>query len=107
MDMVEKVARALCEDTLRRWRTPIAMKAEPWREFIPAARAAIAAMREPTEEMLAAGATADWVGECESRAGLSILPSEAQEWSDEADEYVTVTRPGIWPKMIEAALRTG
>lgn len=44
--MVERVARALCDDTLKRWRTPIAMKREPWKEFIPAARAAIEAMRD-------------------------------------------------------------
>lgn len=53
MDMIEKVARALCDDTLKRWRSPIALRAEPWRGFIPAARAAIEAMREPTEEMKA------------------------------------------------------
>ena len=58
MDMVEKVARALCDDTLTRWRSPIALKPEPWREFIPAAHAAIEAMREPTETMRHSGACA-------------------------------------------------
>jgi len=50
-EMIERVARALCDDTLKRWRSPIGVQSEPWREFIPAARAAIEAMREPTDEM--------------------------------------------------------
>lgn len=53
--MVERVARALCDDTMKRWRSPVFMKSEPWKEFIPAARGAIEAMRVPTEAMLEAG----------------------------------------------------
>jgi hypothetical protein len=49
-EMVERVARALCDDTLKRWRSPIGVKSEPWREFIPAARAAIEAMRAPGDD---------------------------------------------------------
>lgn len=55
MDMREKIARALCDDTLSRWRSPIALHAEPWREFLPAADAVLDAMREPTEDMVVAG----------------------------------------------------
>lgn len=40
--LVEKVARALCDDTLKRWRSPIALQREPWKEFEPAARAVVA-----------------------------------------------------------------
>lgn len=53
--MVERVARALCEDTLSRWRSPLGVQDEPWREFIPAARAAIEAMRDATVPMFQAG----------------------------------------------------
>jgi len=53
--MVERVARALCDDTMLRWRSPLAMQADAWREFVPAARAAIEAMREPTDAMVMAG----------------------------------------------------
>lgn len=57
MDMVEKVARVIHE------------QAEPWDAFdvdrvlwIKIARAAIAAMREPTDEMLDAGSAAHPAG---------------------------------------------
>ena len=53
----------------------------------------IKAMREPTEAMVVAGTLADWVGEAESREGLSIMPN---------DDYGTPI--GIWPEMIDAAL---
>jgi hypothetical protein len=49
--MVERVAKAMAEPYMWVVRTPAALKREPWREFIPAARAAIEAMREPTEAM--------------------------------------------------------
>lgn len=52
--MIERIARALCDDTLSRWRSPIALQAEPWREFIPAARAVLQAIREPSVEQLIA-----------------------------------------------------
>lgn len=58
--MVERVAKALAADTMKRWRSPVFMKDEPWREFIPAARAAIEVMREPTEEMIEAGGEANY-----------------------------------------------
>ncbi len=58
--MIERVARALCDDTLKRWRSPIGVKSEPWREFIPAARAAIEAMREPTYAMKFADDVKAW-----------------------------------------------
>ena len=57
--IIERVARALCDDTLKRWRSPIALKTEPWREFVPAARAAIEAMRAPTDDMARAGFSSD------------------------------------------------
>lgn len=53
--MIEKVAKAMAEPYMWVARTPAALKREPWREFIPAARAAIEAMREPTEAMVQAG----------------------------------------------------
>ena len=56
--------------------------------------------KEPTDEMLVAGKAADWVGECESRAGCSILPSEYIDYSE--DDPVKKTRPGIWCAMIAA-----
>lgn len=49
--------------------------------------------KEPTPEMIAAGTAADWVGEVEGRAGLSIMPVES--------DYVS--SPGIWPAMIAKA----
>ena len=62
-DLIERVARAICAvakgpeyadvecygETGERWRPW-------WHVFIPEARAAIAAMREPTEAMVTAGA---------------------------------------------------
>ena len=42
MPMIERVARSLAE----------ALGSDDWRSLAPAARAAVAAMREPTPEML-------------------------------------------------------
>lgn len=51
MNMVEKVAKALCEfDTGKDW---------SWENHKCQAEVAIAAMREPTEEMVKAGADGD------------------------------------------------
>lgn len=70
---IEAIARKLCDDTLKRWRSPFGVKAEPWREFIPAAQAALTAIteagfsivpNEPTEAMIDAGCAAYWpIGE--------------------------------------------
>lgn len=54
--------------------------------------------REPTPEMLEAGKIADWVGDIESRAGLSIMPDE--DWQGHK-------RPGIWRAMLAAAPKRG
>jgi len=56
----------------------------------PLVSSIIAAMREPTSEMVEAGTEADWVGENEDRAGWSINPSEHG--------------PGVWQAMVDAAL---
>ena len=50
MTMIERVARALAPQSL--------LPEHMWREFVEPARAAIEAMREPTEEMRIAGDTA-------------------------------------------------
>ena len=52
-DMVEKVARALCA---QQWPEFTQVQIDHgWTKFIPAARAAIQAMREPSEAMISAG----------------------------------------------------
>ena len=48
MDIVEKVARAICKE----W---FLGSERTWQNFLPAARAAIEAMRSPTETMAIAG----------------------------------------------------
>lgn len=53
--MRERIARTLCDDTLSRWRSPIALHDEPWKEFLPAADAVLAAMRTPTAYMVDMG----------------------------------------------------
>jgi hypothetical protein len=66
-EMVERVARALCreigipEDALTTDRNDVDLeRAIPcWQHQLPKARAAIAAMREPTIEMLNAGLVGD------------------------------------------------
>lgn len=63
--------------------------------------------REPTPEMIAAGEAADWVGEVEGRAGLSIVPDIVPEYVyDDATGYLSglgeIHRPGIWRAMIAA-----
>lgn len=71
--------------------------------LLASARAAIEAMREPTEAMISAGKDADWVGEVESRAGFSIMPDNTPDWNSDDDQAV-ISRPGIWQAMIAAAL---
>lgn len=83
MTVIERVAMALCDDTLSRWRSPIALQAEPWREFIPAARAVLQAIREPSERMVEAG----W--------------KVVEEWR-EVDDRLFVTE--VLQAMIDAAL---
>ena len=77
--MVERVARAICRAT---------HPDMPWDrviEFYPQARAAIAAMREPTEAML----------------------DEAERWTFYCEECKesTIHRDRVWAAMIEAALK--
>lgn len=58
MTMVERVARALClqEGEDPNQETPYHPKVTHlWQHYVPSARAAIEAMREPTREMLAVG----------------------------------------------------
>lgn len=65
-EMIERVARAIC--------TGAGDYSGPWQDFIPEARAAILAMREPTEAVLDAGPPSPYMD------------------------------PEIWAKMIDAAL---
>ena len=58
---------------------------------------------DPTEEMIEAGAAADWVGEVEGRAGLSIVPDTEMQWDASQDDYIEVQRPGIWAAMLAKA----
>lgn len=53
MDMIEKVARAICA-TIEPDFSDVAHIDATWDEYIPEARAAIEAMREPTEDMIQA-----------------------------------------------------
>lgn len=104
MKMVEKVARAIfdlasVDDVTLPWERVTEGNRELHREW---ARAAIRAMREPTEAMIAAGTKADWVGEIESRAGDAILATERPNYLD--PENKDYDRTGIWPAMIDAAL---
>ena len=93
-EMVERVAESLFVQHY--FPAPALWDGEPEQRkqfYRDMARAAIKAMREPTEAMIVAGTLADWVGEAESREGLSIMPN---------DDYGTPI--GIWPEMIDAAL---
>lgn len=114
-DMVERVARAIAQEILRQdgHAGPVVFDAGPlaWSyvdqghvDFGLIASAAIEAMRVPTEAMVDAGTSADWVGEAETRAGLSIMPDSVPDWNSDDDRAVIV-RPGIWPAMIDAALK--
>jgi len=81
LSLGERVAKAMAEPYMWVVRTPAALKREPWREFIPAARAAIAAMREPTPEMIEAF------------------------WSGLDDHYPTDENiPKCWAAMVDVAL---
>ena len=63
--MVERVARALAVNMFGR------DSEEGWRQLEGAARAAIAAMREPTEAMLVAGD--DWLTNADCRTEASAV----------------------------------
>lgn len=72
-EMVERVARAICQP-------PVGDYSGDWRDFIPEARAAIEAMREPTEGMLEAGS--DRLGDnadqlCDTDAGAALVTYHA------------------------------
>jgi hypothetical protein len=87
--MIERVARAICVasglDPDRPFSSSnYSKETEPqefaWHEYLPEARAAINAMREPTEAMEDAGNSATYI------------------WIDE-------TSADVWPRMIDAALK--
>jgi hypothetical protein len=55
-DMIERVARAMCEQCAAEFGGPVKLEESPAREaWISSARAAIEAMHEPTEAMEMAG----------------------------------------------------
>lgn len=62
------------------------------------------ALREPTEAMIQAGTAADWVGEEEDRAGLSIMPNQEITFDENGDPFSRL-RPGIWAAMIDKAMQ--
>lgn len=78
-DMIEKVARALHQDGVDN---------PDWKAWVPQARAAIAAMREPTDEM--------------KSAGDSMMP----HFADTAGTFVTGydVAGEVWTAMADAAL---
>lgn len=106
-EMVEIVARALAWERTTFWihhdgDDRIAIIDREWPKYVKDARAAIAALREPTEGMVRAGERADWVGEVESRAGRSIVPATGDD--RELAESLGCTLDGIWVAMCDAAL---
>jgi hypothetical protein len=78
--MVERVARALCAST----GSSELVVAHSWRAFEAHARAALAAMREPTDEMLHAGFLADEDDRMNGGEGIEPLKSAWQAMIDEA-----------------------
>lgn len=90
-EMVERVARALAAQSFEAAGNdkpgPSAAAERRWPHFVPQARTAIEAMREPTEAMLRASPL----------IGTGIT---------EKGDWATNTRPAqaVWPAMIDAAL---
>jgi hypothetical protein len=83
MDMVERVARAIHRIEGEKPNTsPFPDYSDDWRDYTPQARAAIEAMRVPTDEMVKAG-----------EEGINSLPALPGHYA----EY-------CWPAMIDAAL---
>ena len=89
-DMVERVARALCRvDSHPENAT---MDGKPlWMDYIPEARAAIEAMREPTGAMAKAG------------AGAELTTSYGGEYNT-FDYLSGENAADVWRDMIDAAL---
>jgi len=82
-EMIERVARALCrqyelDDGFSPEQADRAAAGDMHRNFIKAARATIEAMREPTDEMLAAGCAGDQEGSfSKSRMDWQAMIDEA------------------------------
>ena len=86
-EMIERVARALEADYIRTSGVRLDMNPS-WAPFRQSARAAIEAMREPTDKMLTAGGSVD--------AGHA--------WSPKKE---LVASPGsVWTAMIDEALKS-
>lgn len=95
--MKERVARAICRQTLIDlnsvfgcWQSDAALDAQveaKWREYEREAAAAIAAMREPTEEMLEAGRRANELTDS-NKLGLRYVSPD-----------------GAWRAMIDEAMK--
>ena len=89
MDMIERVARAIYAESYRRCcngESP-APDDESWESYIGEARAAIEAMRKPTEEMREAGFASIEIVETSYGAGIPLSAPEK-----------------VWSAMIDAAL---
>lgn len=98
MDMVEKVAQAVC---LTQWGGYPMERGEreawpQWAQALKVARAAIEAMREPTEAMIAAGAWSNygWTREQSIERGKEAV----------YDEYAS-NAASIYRDIIDAALK--
>lgn len=71
----ERLAKALCNDILSRWRSPIALYRDPWNEFLPAADAILALM-------------ADWLCpkcQCQTNGSDGVVSCPNCGWSEEDD----------------------
>jgi len=86
-EMIERVARAIAADNVR--------GNSNWQDWLVEARAAIEAMREPTEKMWDAGA-ADLYGVSREKAIEYAKEDKFESDGRKADE--------IWRAMIDAAL---
>ncbi len=89
-DKLEEVARAICAEQGRSWGAADASAHDRWRDL---ARAAIEAMREPTDEMCAAADSLDVVNK-----GVLITPTPYRAWQAMID--AALSPPGV---MIEIA----
>jgi hypothetical protein len=108
MEMIERVARAICMETGRMGDAlPIEMQRvdRDWRDHIKSAQAAIEAMREPTENMLMAGMEAALKENSEYLDGIS---HNSHSWSA---VHVALgnskTASAVFQAMVTAALQEG
>lgn len=113
MNTVERVARAIfraergyesdmCPVTDMLWPTGEEWRNQAWAQFEPAARAAIEALREPTEDMMkeAWRSQFKFVGASDDEANTLV------QMRSEKDLHFDLSRLG-WASAIDAALNEG